>query len=136
MARRVHCLLLKREAEGLDYLPYPGAREFTTTSPGKRGEVTVVQKHWPGAAIDGFTGGAADRPRAEHLAHSAARCPRDQWRFCPAGPRTGAGTGMSEKPIARRVLERMRRQLRSKVANLAAFRLRSSFGPRFGGRRC
>jgi Fe-S cluster biosynthesis and repair protein YggX len=25
MARRVHCVLLKREAEGLDYLPYPGA---------------------------------------------------------------------------------------------------------------
>ena len=24
MARRVHCVLLKREAEGLDYLPYPG----------------------------------------------------------------------------------------------------------------
>ena len=24
MARKVHCLLLKREAEGLDYLPYPG----------------------------------------------------------------------------------------------------------------
>jgi len=29
---------------------------------------------------------------------------------------------MSEKPIARRVLERMRRQVRSKVANLPAFR--------------
>ena len=24
MARRVQCVLLKREAEGLDYLPYPG----------------------------------------------------------------------------------------------------------------
>jgi Fe-S cluster biosynthesis and repair protein YggX len=24
MARKVQCLLLKREAEGLDYLPYPG----------------------------------------------------------------------------------------------------------------
>ena len=24
MPRRVHCVLLKREAEGLDYLPYPG----------------------------------------------------------------------------------------------------------------
>ena len=24
MARRVHCVLLKRDAEGLDYLPYPG----------------------------------------------------------------------------------------------------------------
>jgi Fe-S cluster biosynthesis and repair protein YggX len=24
MARMVHCVLLKREAEGLDYLPYPG----------------------------------------------------------------------------------------------------------------
>jgi Fe-S cluster biosynthesis and repair protein YggX len=24
MARKVNCLLLKREAEGLDYLPYPG----------------------------------------------------------------------------------------------------------------
>jgi Fe-S cluster biosynthesis and repair protein YggX len=24
MARRVHCVVLKREAEGLDYLPYPG----------------------------------------------------------------------------------------------------------------
>jgi Fe-S cluster biosynthesis and repair protein YggX len=24
MARKVHCVLLKREAEGLDYLPYPG----------------------------------------------------------------------------------------------------------------
>jgi Fe-S cluster biosynthesis and repair protein YggX len=24
MARKVHCLFLKREAEGLDYLPYPG----------------------------------------------------------------------------------------------------------------
>ena len=24
MARRVHCVLLKREAEGLDYLTYPG----------------------------------------------------------------------------------------------------------------
>lgn len=29
---------------------------------------------------------------------------------------------MSDGPIARRVLERMRRQVRSKVANLAAFR--------------
>ena len=29
---------------------------------------------------------------------------------------------MSETPIARRVLDRMRRQVRSKVANLAAFR--------------
>src|ERR1035438_8630815 len=29
---------------------------------------------------------------------------------------------MSETPIARRVLERMRRQVRPKVANLAAFR--------------
>ena len=25
MARKVQCVLLKREAEGLDYLPYPGA---------------------------------------------------------------------------------------------------------------
>jgi Fe-S cluster biosynthesis and repair protein YggX len=24
MARKVQCLLLKREADGLDYLPYPG----------------------------------------------------------------------------------------------------------------
>jgi Fe-S cluster biosynthesis and repair protein YggX len=24
MARKVNCVLLKREAEGLDYLPYPG----------------------------------------------------------------------------------------------------------------
>ena len=24
MARRVYCVLLKREADGLDYLPYPG----------------------------------------------------------------------------------------------------------------
>jgi Fe-S cluster biosynthesis and repair protein YggX len=24
MARKVHCVLLKREAEGLDYSPYPG----------------------------------------------------------------------------------------------------------------
>jgi Fe-S cluster biosynthesis and repair protein YggX len=24
MARKVNCLLLKREADGLDYLPYPG----------------------------------------------------------------------------------------------------------------
>ncbi len=24
MARRVQCVLLKREADGLDYLPYPG----------------------------------------------------------------------------------------------------------------
>jgi Fe-S cluster biosynthesis and repair protein YggX len=24
MARRVHCVYLKREADGLDYLPYPG----------------------------------------------------------------------------------------------------------------
>ncbi len=24
MARRVNCVVLKREAEGLDYLPYPG----------------------------------------------------------------------------------------------------------------
>jgi Fe-S cluster biosynthesis and repair protein YggX len=24
MARKVQCVLLKREAEGLDYLPYPG----------------------------------------------------------------------------------------------------------------
>ena len=24
MARKVYCVLLKREAEGLDYLPYPG----------------------------------------------------------------------------------------------------------------
>ena len=24
MARQVHCLFLKREAEGLDYQPYPG----------------------------------------------------------------------------------------------------------------
>ncbi len=25
MARRVNCVLLNREADGLDYLPYPGA---------------------------------------------------------------------------------------------------------------
>ena len=25
MARRVQCVLLKQEADGLDYLPYPGA---------------------------------------------------------------------------------------------------------------
>ena len=24
MARKIQCLLLKREAEGLDYMPYPG----------------------------------------------------------------------------------------------------------------
>jgi len=24
MPRRVHCVILKREAEGLDYVPYPG----------------------------------------------------------------------------------------------------------------
>jgi len=24
MARKIYCVLLKREAEGLDYLPYPG----------------------------------------------------------------------------------------------------------------
>jgi Fe-S cluster biosynthesis and repair protein YggX len=24
MARRIHCVFLKREADGLDYLPYPG----------------------------------------------------------------------------------------------------------------
>ena len=24
MARRVHCVLLNKEADGLDYLPYPG----------------------------------------------------------------------------------------------------------------
>jgi hypothetical protein len=34
---------------------------------------------------------------------------------------------MSEAPIARRVLERMRRQVRSKVANLAAFREGNAF---------
>jgi len=39
MARLVNCVLLKREAEGLDYLPYPGEL-------GKRIYASVSKEAW------------------------------------------------------------------------------------------
>jgi len=39
MARTVQCVLLKREAEGLDYLPYPGEL-------GKRIYASVSKEAW------------------------------------------------------------------------------------------
>jgi len=39
MARMVQCVLLKREAEGLDYLPYPGEL-------GKRIYASVSKEAW------------------------------------------------------------------------------------------
>jgi len=39
MARKVNCVLLKREAEGLDYLPYPGEL-------GKRIYASISKEAW------------------------------------------------------------------------------------------
>jgi Fe-S cluster biosynthesis and repair protein YggX len=39
MARRVNCVLLKREAEGLDYVPYPGEL-------GKRIYASISKEAW------------------------------------------------------------------------------------------
>ena len=39
MARKVNCVLLKREAEGLDYLPYPGEL-------GKRIYANISKEAW------------------------------------------------------------------------------------------
>jgi Fe-S cluster biosynthesis and repair protein YggX len=39
MARKVQCLFLKREAEGLDYLPYPGEL-------GKRIYINISKEAW------------------------------------------------------------------------------------------
>ena len=41
MSRTVHCVLLKREAEGMDYQPYPGEL-------GKRIYDNVSQQAWQG----------------------------------------------------------------------------------------
>ena len=39
MARKIHCVLLKREAEGLDYQPYPGEL-------GKRIYASISKEAW------------------------------------------------------------------------------------------
>ena len=41
MARQVNCVLLKREAQGLDYMPYPGEL-------GKRIYETISKEAWQG----------------------------------------------------------------------------------------
>jgi len=72
--------------------------------------------------------GRASRQLERHKdPHSAARCARGPRWFRASGSRARTRSDMSESPIARRVLDRMHRQARSKIVDLAAFRAGNEF---------